>query len=160
MQCMASASAERERPRAVALASQLRATAAGLIDTIECIQPEVWDRVRKPGEWSPGKDAEHVTDAVALHLWHVCDALGLAHPDPPQIERARLTALRSQVEILATLRSRVAHAAALIEDLTDAQLEALDRNSRPIANIIQRPLIRHLGKHHEEIEKKLRAVRH
>jgi DinB superfamily len=156
---VASAPAGRSSPRALALASKLRAAAAGLIATIEIIDPQAWDRLRKPGEWSPGKDAEHVTDATALHSWRVCSTLGLGHPEPPEIERAQLTASRSQAEILATLRTRIERSAAVIEDLTDAQLDVVDRTSRSVADVIERPLIRHLETHREEIEKKLRALR-
>jgi hypothetical protein len=145
--------------RAVALAAKLRACVMGLIGTIESIRAGEWDRVRKPGEWSPGKDAEHATDAAAMHFWRLCDALELDCPDPPAIERTQLTASRSQVEILGTLRRRIDHSAGVIEDLTDAQLDVVDRTSRSVADIIERPLIRHLETHRDDIEKKLRAFR-
>ena len=74
--------------RARSLASKLRVAAAELITTIEGIDPAAWGHLRKAGEWSPGKDAEHVTDALALHFSRVCGALGLVHPRPPAIERA------------------------------------------------------------------------
>jgi DinB superfamily len=155
----ASAPAGLDSARARALASKLRAAAAGLIATIESINPQAWDQFRKPGEWSPGKDAEHVTDANALHFWRVCSALGLDHPEPPEIERAQLTASRSQAEIVATLRSRIEHCAGVIGGLTDAQLDVVDTTSRSVADVIERPLIRHLETHREQIEKKLRALR-
>jgi hypothetical protein len=146
-------------PRARALAAKLRTVATGLVATIESIDSEAWDSLRKPGEWSPGKDAEHVTDAAALHFWRVTSTLGLVGSDPPTIERAQLTAARSQAEILALLKSRVDQAAAAIEKLADVQLDAVDRTSRSMAEIIERPLIRHLDTHRGEIEKKLRALR-
>lgn len=149
----------RSSPRALALAAKLRAVAAELVATIERIDPQAWDQLRKPGEWSPGKDAEHVTDAAALHFWRVCSTLGLLHPEPPDMERARLTASRSQAEIVATLRARMEHAAGVIEGLTDAQLDTVDRTSRSLADVIERPLIRHLETHRDEIGKKLRALR-
>jgi phenylpyruvate tautomerase PptA (4-oxalocrotonate tautomerase family) len=158
-----SAAGEGEGPsrRAKVLADQLRAAAAGLIAVIERIEPERWDRVRKPGEWSPGKDAEHAADAAAMHLWHVYLSLGMHEPDPPVIERARLTAVRSQAEVVTALRSTAEHGARLIEGLTDVQLELAAkptrRPSRAVADIVARPLIRHLGTHREEIEMKLRA---
>jgi hypothetical protein len=147
--------------RARVLADQLRAAAAGLIGVIERIEPERWDRVGKPGEWSPGKDAEHAADAAAMHLWHVYLSLGMREPDPPVIERARLTAVRSQAEVVDALRRTAEHGALLIDGLTDAQLElAAKRTRRPsrtVADIAARPLIKHLGTHREEIEMKLRA---
>jgi hypothetical protein len=143
------------------LADQLRAAAAGLIAAIERIEPERWDRVRKPGEWSPGKEADHAADAAAMHLWHVCLSLGMHEPDPPVIERARPTAVRSQAEVVAVLRSTAEHGASLVEALTDAQLDLAAkptrRPSRTVADIVERPLIRHLGTHRQEIEMKLRA---
>jgi len=156
---MTSAPAGRSSRRALALASKLRAAAAGLIATIESVDPQAWDQLRKPGEWSPGKDAEHVTDATAMHFWRVCSTLGMTHPEPPQIQRAQLIASRSQAEILATLRSRIERSATVIEDLSDAQLDVVDGTSRSVADVIERPLIRHLETHREEIEKKLRALR-
>jgi hypothetical protein len=65
----------------------------------------------------------------------------------------------SKAEILATLRTRIERSAALIEDLTDAQLESVDRTFRSVEDVIERPLIRHLETHREEIEKKQRALR-
>jgi hypothetical protein len=100
-----------------------------------------------------------VTDAAALHFWRVCSALGLDSSPPPTIERARHTSSHSQAEILATLRSRLQHATAVVAELTDAQLEVVEKSSpRSVAEIIERPLIRHLGTHRAEIERKLRSV--
>jgi len=139
------------------LAATLRDVAARLMATIEGIDPEAWDRLRKPGEWSPGKDAEHVTDALTLHFARVCGALGLVHPEAPTIERAQLTASRTRDDILAALRVRSEQAATVIEAQTDVQLRIVDRTSRSVGEIIERPLIRHLDHHREEIERKLRA---
>jgi len=150
-------------PRARALAGELRATSGALIAVVAAIDPDHWSLVRKPGEWSPGKDAEHAVDAATMHLWHVCLALGMPQADPPVIERARLTARRSQAELAASLRDCAETGAQLIENLTDAQLELparpLRRPPRTVADIIERPLIRHLVTHREAIELKLRAAR-
>ena len=145
--------------RAVALAAKLRAAATRLIATIEQIERAEWDRIPTPGDWSPGKEAEHVTDATALHFWRVCTALGLAYPVPSRLERARLTTSRSKAETLATLRSRIEHSAVVIENLTDAQLDGVDRTSRSVADVIERPLIKHLETHRAGIEKKTRVFR-
>jgi DinB superfamily len=158
-----SAAVERPGARAQVLAAELRATADALIAVVAAIEPEHWSHVRKPGEWSPGKDAEHAADAAAMHLWHVCLALGEPQPDPPVIERARLTAVRSQAHVVALLRTCAETGARLIEGLTDAQLELPAkpprRPPRTVADIVARPLIRHLATHREEIELKLRAAR-
>jgi hypothetical protein len=157
-----SAGAATASPRARVLADQLRASTAALIGVIERIPPERWHHVRKPGEWSPGKDAEHAADAAALHLWHVRWSLNVDGPGPPVIDRARLQAVRSQAEIARVLLDCAERGARLIEGLTDAQLDLPAqpprRPMRTVADIIARPLIRHLGTHEEQIELKLRAV--
>jgi glycine/D-amino acid oxidase-like deaminating enzyme len=156
------ASGAQPSPRARTLAAELRQTAGALIAVVEGIEPAFWSAVRKPGEWSPGKDAEHAADAAAMHFGHVCLALGVAHPDPPVIERKRLTAVRSQADIVEQLRSFADHAAGVVECLTDAQLDLPAQPPRhpprTVADIVARPLIRHLGAHREEIELKLRAA--
>jgi hypothetical protein len=155
--------AEEASPRARALAEELRAAVTELIAVVERIEPDRWSYVRKPDEWSPGKDAEHVADAAALHLWHVRRSLGLRQAGGrPAIERARLTALRSQGEIVALLGSFAECAASLIEGLTDAQLELFARPPRTpprtVADIVARPLIGHVETHRRAIEAKLRAA--
>jgi hypothetical protein len=150
---MSAAPAKAGGTRGSALATQLRTTGAALIATIEHIDPELWDQLRKPGEWSPGKDAEHAADAAALHFSRVCSMLGVAHSPPPEIERIRLTSSRSQAEVVASLQSRIEQARLVIAGLTDAQLEFVDRSSRSAAEIIQRPLIRHLETHRQAIDK-------
>jgi DinB family protein len=148
---------EAASPRAAALAAELRAAAAALIALVERIEPERWSEVRAPGTWSPGKDAEHVADAMAMHMWHVCHALGKRQSRPPAIERARLTAVRSQAEVASLLRTCAASGAELIEQLTDAQLDLVARPPKTVAEIIARPLIGHIGIHQHEIELKLRS---
>jgi hypothetical protein len=148
--------------RAQALAADLRAAAAELIAVVAGVEPEQWTHVRMPGEWSPGKDAEHAVDAAALHFWQVCVALDVPQPDPPAIERAQLTALRSQAEIVAALRAFGERASQLVDGLTDAQLQLPAwpprHPPRTVADIIARPLIRHLGTHREAIELKQRRA--
>jgi len=154
---------EEPSPRAQTLANQLRAAAAALIAVVEHIEPERWSEVRTTGVWSPGKDAEHVADAVAMHLWHVSRSLGVRQPPAPVIERARPTALRSQAEVVALLRTRAADAARLIEGLTDGELDLPARPPRrpprTVAEIIARPLIAHFATHRRDIELKLREPR-
>ena len=139
----------------------MRATAAALIAVVERMQPEWWTQLRKPGEWSPGKDAEHVADAAAMHLWHVCRALGMHQPGPPVVERARLTPVRSQAEVVVLLHTRAEDGARLIERLTDAQLDLAAkparRSPKTVAELVARPLISHFATHRHAIELKLRA---
>jgi hypothetical protein len=155
---MERAAAERPSCRARSLAAELRAAAGALITVIAAIELEQRSRVRKPGDWSPGKPA---ADAAARHLWHVCFALGVPRPDPPLIERARLTAVRTQAELAASVRACTETGARLIEELTDAQLELPAkpprRPPRTVAEVVARPLIRHLATHRKQIELKLRA---
>jgi uncharacterized damage-inducible protein DinB len=155
-----SLAAEQPSPRARALAEELRAAASALIAVVERIEPDRWSQVHKPGEWSPGKDAEHVADAAALHLWHVRRSLGRRQSGrPPVIERARPTAARTQKEVVALLRACADEAARLIEGLTNAQLELAARPPRKpprtVADIVARPLISHVGTHQRSIEAKL-----
>ena len=148
-------------PRARALAAGFLAAAEALAAVIEGVAAERWDRVRKPGEWSPGKDAEHAADAAAMHLARMQTALGIAHAEPPRIERAQLTTPRSRAEIAGALRATANAGAKLIEGLSDAQLDlpadSARRPPRTVADVIARPLTRHLAAHQAEIEMKLRA---
>lgn len=128
---------------------------------VEQIPAERWSRVRKPGEWSPGKDAEHAADAAMMHLSHVARSLGVQWPEPPSLDRAQLTTGRSKAEILVQLRTCAEDGARLIESLSDAQLALAAwpprKPPRTVGDIVARPLIRHFGTHREEIELKLRA---
>jgi hypothetical protein len=111
--------------------------------------------------WSPGKDAEHAAEAAVMHLCYVARSVGLRRPDPPVLERAGLTSVRSQAEVVALMRAITEDGARLIEGLTEAQLELpakpARRPPRTVADIIARPLIGHLGTHQAEIERKQRA---
>jgi hypothetical protein len=152
-------------PRALALAAEFRATSAALIALVEGIEPAGWSHVRKAGEWSPGKDAEHVADGAAMHLWRIRHSLGIRQPgEQPVIERARLTSVRPQAEVVALLRARVEDGARLIEGLTDAQLDLPARPPRQpprtVADMVARPLTGHFETHRLEIQSKLgREVR-
>ena len=57
--------------------------------------------------------AEHAADAAAIHFSQVCRLLNMPQPEPQVIERARLAAVRSQVEIMAWLRACPANGAGL-----------------------------------------------
>jgi hypothetical protein len=71
--------------RATALANQLREAGAALIGTVRQVDDTAWARVAEDGVWSPGKDAEHVTQGAVYHQWLVrTSALGdtSARPAP------------------------------------------------------------------------------
>jgi hypothetical protein len=63
-------------PRTARLIAQLNAASDALIGLTERIPSDRWLFVATPGEWSPGKDAEHVGDGNALHQWLVRSSLG------------------------------------------------------------------------------------
>ena len=116
-------------------------------------------QVPEPGVWSPGKDAEHVVDAAAYHVWIVRLSIREKVPPRPGIERARMTARLSQPEVVDLLRLRTQEIAHLVGGLTDQQLELPPRPPRAlptVADLIERVLIGHYRKHTQAIASKLR----
>jgi hypothetical protein len=147
-------------PRASALVEHLRAAANDLIAVIARIDSVTWAGVPSAGVWSPGKDAEHVADATAYHLWMVRLTLGHKVPARPVLERKLLTARRSQPEVVDLLRRQTEEIATLVQALGD---QHLDRPPRPprarlrtLAAFIESVLIGHYHTHRLDIESKLR----
>jgi hypothetical protein len=149
--------------RAAALVAQLGATAEALIATVERIEPGHWQRVPRPGVWSPGKDAEHVAEGAMYHQWIVRHTLGQRVGERPRIERERLTAQLAQADVVDLLRQCTAASVGLIEPLTDAQLDLPTRppraRPRALAEMIEGQLIGHYAVHQREIEAKLSQAR-
>jgi hypothetical protein len=147
--------------RATDLVEQLHEAAQALIGLVERIDPERWGHVPKPGVWSPGKDAEHVTDGAVYHQWIVRTTLGLTKSERPPVRREQMTADLSQREVVDLLRLRTSESASLIRELTDEQLELPAKpprtTPRTLAEMIEGQLINHYRAHHEDIESKLRA---
>ena len=128
---------------------------------VERIEPERWMNVPKPGVWSPSKDAEHVADGAACHQWTVRLSLGQKVSARPHIERAQLTAQRSQREVVNLLRHRTNDSVGLIAGLSDEQLDLPVRPPRArsptLAQMIEDVLIGHYHAHRTAIAAKLRA---
>jgi DinB superfamily len=143
--------------RAARLVDELQAASDALIGLARGISAEGWVRVASSGEWSPGKDAEHVADGNALHQWVVRSTLGPRAGKRPTIERAQLTSQLGQREVIDVLKQRVQESSSLIQPLTDEQL-ALPCRTGTLAQFIERGLIGHYRTHHEEIEQKLRRA--
>jgi len=133
---------------------QLHAASDALIAQVERIPAADWPHVSTPGEWSPGKDAEHVADGNALHQWVVRSALRQRAGKRPAVERQRMTAAVSQLEVARLLKERVDESARLIESLTDEQLDLPCRTST-VGEFVERALIGHITTHHTEIARKL-----
>jgi DinB superfamily len=144
--------------RAAQLVEELLAASNALIGLADGISAERWVEVATPGEWSPGKDAEHVADGNALHQWLVRSALGLRAGKRPAIERAQLQSRLSQIEVIDLLTQRAQESRRLIEPLTDEQL-ALPCRTRTVEGFVERGLIGHFRTHQGEIERKLRRAK-
>ena len=144
--------------RAAHLVEQLREASDALIRLVERIPATQWGHVTTPGEWSPGKEAEHVADGNALHQWVVRSTLRQQTGIRPVVERARLTAQLAQPEVIKLLRQRALESSGLVEPLTDEQL-ALPCRTRTLGAFIERVLIGHLRTHQAVIERKLRRAK-
>ena len=145
--------------RATQLVAQLQTVADELIACVQQIDAGPWARVPQPGEWSVGKDAEHVIEGAAYHQWIVRQSLRQKGSDRPPVERERMTAHLAQDEVVRALREATRASASLIEPLTNEQLArpALPRRDKPrtLAEMIEGQLISHYARHQADIEAKL-----
>jgi hypothetical protein len=152
---------DRSSSRATALVDRLRQVSEALIGLVGAIESERWMNVPGPGVWSAGKEAEHVADGAAYHQWIVRCSLGQKVPPRPRIERAQLTARRSQRDVVDLLVQRTNDSLALIAGLSDQQLDLPARPPRTrsptLAQMIANVLIGHYEVHHRDIEAKLHA---
>jgi hypothetical protein len=149
--------------RAAALAGQVRAACAALIEAVGRVDDAHWARVVEEGVWSPGKDAEHVTQGAVYHQWIVRRAaLGDTSDRPVGTARDILVAVLTKGEVLDALQQRADQSARLVESLSDAQLELAappmgDGPPRTVQQMIEGQMIRHYHEHRENIEAKLTA---
>ena len=143
--------------RGAHLVEHLRDASSAQIEVVEWIPSERWLEVATPGEWSPGKDAEHVAEGNALHQWVVRSSVRQEPGKRPVLERACLTARLAQPEVIELLRRRAQESSSLLEPLTDEQL-ALPCRTRTLGEFIERVLIGHYWTHQAEIERKLRRA--
>jgi DinB family protein len=128
------------------------------IALVERVPEAMWDASARSGEWSPGKDAEHVAEGNALHQWVVHTALGQKRLRKPIVERVRLVAGTSQPDMLELLRQRKNESVALIQGLEDADLARPGRSTRSVGEVIQSAMIGHVSTHRGEILRKLRQI--
>jgi uncharacterized damage-inducible protein DinB len=143
------------------LRADLYAAAATLIAVLERIEPERWARVPGSSVWSVGKDASHVAEAAAYHLWIVRLTIGqTASSRRPIIERRELTTAMTTRETVDLIRRRTEEAGALISSLSDEQLALPTRPPRArasaLAGTIELVVIGHYDTHRRAIERKLR----
>lgn len=147
--------------RATALANRVREACAALVHTVNQVDDAHWGRVVEAGVWSPGKDAEHVTQGALYHQWIVRRAaLGDTSDRPVGTERDVMLAVASKSEVLDTLRQRADQSARLVESLSDAQLDLAappmgDGPPRTVQQMIEGQMIRHYHEHRENIEAKV-----
>jgi uncharacterized damage-inducible protein DinB len=146
--------------RALALADQLEGTSAELVRLVRRIERERWDRVPAAGVWSAGKDADHVIEAAAYHMWIVRLTIGeRVSSRRPDIERKALVTDRAPAEVARDLQARTREASGLIRTLTDEQLALRTKppraNGERLGETIERVLIAHYVVHLREIEAKL-----
>jgi hypothetical protein len=149
--------------RATALANQVREAGAALIQNVGQVDDAHWGRVVEEGVWSPGKDAEHVTQGAAYHQWLVrTSALGDTSARSASTQRDIMVALLSKSEVLDALQQRTDQSASLVASLSDAQLElpaptmGPDGPPRTVQQMIEGQMIRHYHEHRENIKAKLR----
>ncbi|HLZ26749.1 MAG TPA: DinB family protein [Chloroflexota bacterium] len=149
--------------RAAVLTQHVRAAGAALIHTVAQVDDADWGRVVEDGVWSPGKDAEHVTQGAAYHQWLVrTTALGDTSERTATTQRDIMVARLPKSEVLALLQQRTDQSARLVESLSDEQLDlpaprfGPDGPPRTVAQMIEGQMIRHYYEHRENIEAKLR----
>jgi DinB family protein len=140
--------------RTTHLLEQLQDASNALVGLAERIPSDRWLDVATPGEWSPGKDAEHVADGSALHLWVVRSTLRQQTGTRPIIERERLTARLAQPDVIRLLKRRAQETCSLLELLTDQEL-AVPCRTRTLGEFIERVLIGHYRTHLAAIERKV-----
>jgi hypothetical protein len=150
--------------RATALANRVREACAALISTVRQVDDAHWERVAEAGEWSPSKDAEHVTQGAVYHQWLVrTSALGDTSERPTGTQRDIMVAVLSKSEILDLLEQRADQSAVLVASLSDDQLAlpaprfGPDGPPRTVEQMIEGQMIRHYHEHRENIAAKLGA---
>jgi kynurenine formamidase len=150
--------------RARALAERVREASASLAQTVAAVDDTHWAQVPRDGVWSPGKDAEHVSQGALYHQWLVrTAALGEKLERRGTTQRDVMTAELTPREVLAGLQQSAEESARLVETLSDAQLDlpapplASDGLPRTVAQMIEGQMIRHYHEHQWNIHTKLRG---
>ena len=130
-----------------------------MIELVASADAEAWNHSPARGAWSPGKEADHVADALPLHLWFVRKSLGERAGSRPAIERATLTTDRSPAEVADRIRRERDTAVALVGQLTNEQLELPSNPPRGrhdrVAELLQSLVIGHLETHRRALDEAL-----
>jgi uncharacterized damage-inducible protein DinB len=127
--------------RGATLAARLREAGDRLLAVIESIDEDRWRLVAKPGEWSIGKDAEHVVEGAAYHQWIVRLTIGeKVSSRRPSLERKQMTSDLSPAEAAELIRQRVAEGTRLILGLTDGSSTCRRSHRRRRRRLLRRPL--------------------
>jgi uncharacterized damage-inducible protein DinB len=131
-----------------------------LIAAIETIDRDQWPAVPTPGEWSVGRESEHVVEAGAYHRWIVRLTIGeKVSSRGPVLERSQMTPNRAPADVVELIRASTANSARLILALIDEQLDLPTRPPRArgqrLGETIDRVLIDHYDAHRAAIEAKL-----
>jgi DinB superfamily len=149
--------------RATELANRVREACAALVQIVGQVDDAHWGRMVEDGVWSPGKDAEHVTQGAVFHQWIVRRAaLGDTSERPAGSPRDIMLAVLSKADVLDLLQQRADQSALLVESLSEAQLDLPappmgDGPPRTVAEMIDGQMILHYHEHRENIEAKLRS---
>jgi hypothetical protein len=148
--------------RAATLAARLEQAAAALVSVIQHVETDLWQHIPAPGEWSIGKDVEHVIEAAGYHQWIVRLTIReKVSSRRPVLERKRLTTDLSPEEAVALLRRRTEEGAELVRGLSDEHLNLPTRppraRSRALAETIELVLIGHFDAHRVDVEAKKAA---
>ena len=149
----------RPHPSPEELVDRLTRVSDAMIELVASADAEAWNRSPAPGAWSPGKEADHVADALPLHLWFVRKSLGERAGSRPAIERATLTTDRSPAEVAERIRRERDTAVALVSQLTNEQLELPSNPPRGrhdrVAELLQSLVIGHLETHRRSLDEAL-----
>lgn len=148
--------------RAARLSDGLHQVSTAFIAVVCSLDEAAWQRVPAPGVWSAGKDAEHVAEAMAYHMWIVRLTIGEKVPSRrPVLERSHLTSKLERAEVVALIRRRTDDGKRLVAGLSEEQLDLVTRPPRArgqrLAETIDRVLIGHVATHAAEIQAKARS---
>ena len=147
--------------RAAALAARLGEASAAFVTVIESIPVDRWAHVPAPGVWSPGKEAEHVAEALGYHQWIVQRTVGArVSSRRPSLERKQMTSDLSPAGAADRVRAQTEVAVGFLRRLTDRQLDLAPKPTRAaiatLAGVIEEILISHVDSHRASIAEKLR----
>jgi hypothetical protein len=140
------------------LAAHLQSALDALLSVIQSASAAQWSAIPSPGEWSVGKEAEHVADGNAYHLFLVRQSLRQRGLKRPGIERSALVTSRTRAEVIELLQQQTSACLGVITSLSANDLALPTRPFRPgaptIAHLIK-GMSNHYHVHRQSIEAKL-----